>query len=188
MSTQFRYYQSDADMAIYNELLINDKCLVKMFCGTGKSLLMRHCISAQNTRLLVYVFPSLSLLDQFCNDYFEPDCCPFKISSNDDSTTEDIAIQHELRKTTTTNRIICVTYQSYETLLSNLGTIKINMCIYDEAHHAFAETYQEHIFVNGPSTCEKQIFFTATPNPKKDNTMCGKLVYDYTYLQGLNDN
>ena len=69
MSTPFRYYQTEADNAIREELLINDKCLVKMFCGTGKSLLMRYCAFVQNQNLLVYVFPTLSLLDQFCNDY-----------------------------------------------------------------------------------------------------------------------
>jgi len=31
----FRYYQEEADNAIYKELLINNKCIVKMFCGTS---------------------------------------------------------------------------------------------------------------------------------------------------------
>ena len=39
--------QEEADNAIYEELLINNKCIVKMFCGTGKSLLMRKCKTAQ---------------------------------------------------------------------------------------------------------------------------------------------
>ena len=30
----FRYYQEEANQVISKELLINDKCLVKMFCGT----------------------------------------------------------------------------------------------------------------------------------------------------------
>ena len=68
----FRYYQVKADDAIYEELLINNKCIVKMFCGTGKSLLMRKCKYLENQKLVVYVFPSLSLIDQFCNDYFTP--------------------------------------------------------------------------------------------------------------------
>ena len=68
----FRYYQVKADDAIYEELLINNKCIVKMFCGTGKSLLMRKCKYLEYQKLVVYVFPSLSLIDQFCNDYFTP--------------------------------------------------------------------------------------------------------------------
>ena len=61
----YRYYQEEADEAIDNELLIADKCIVKKFCGTGKSLLMRKCKSVQNKNLVVYVFPSLCLIDQF---------------------------------------------------------------------------------------------------------------------------
>jgi len=189
---KFRYYQEDADVAIYEELLINNKCIVKMFCGTGKSLLMRKCKSAQNQKLLVYVFPSLSLIDQFCTDYFIKS--PFKISSENDSTTDPALIRSELKKPE--NKVICVTYQSYKTLLDNLGSIKIDVCIYDEAHHAVGETYQKHIFEQEDSVV-KQIFFTATPKNAngitmydRDNLdagMCGKLVYDYSYLTGLRD-
>ena len=58
MTTEFRYYQQEADDAIYNELLVNHKCIVKMFCGTGKSRLMRYCRVAYNKKLVVYVVPS----------------------------------------------------------------------------------------------------------------------------------
>lgn len=188
----FRYYQEEADNAIYEELLINNKCIVKMFCGTGKSLLMRKCKSAQNQKLVVYVFPSLSLIDQFCRDYFvkvglSP---PFKISSENGSTTDSTQIKAELKRKK--NKIICITYQSYNTLLDNLGSIKIDVCIYDEAHHAVGETYQKLIFER--NDCEKQIFFTATPKDDngivmcdKEIGICGRTVYDYSYLRGLAD-
>ena len=41
----YRYYQQDSDDAIYECLCIlrNSKCIVKKFCGTGKSLVMRYC-------------------------------------------------------------------------------------------------------------------------------------------------
>ena len=73
--------------------------------------------------------------------------------------------------------------------------IKINVCIFDEAHHAVGETYQKLIFEN--NICEKQIFFTATPKNANgivmyergvENTgVCGNLVYDYPYLKGVNE-
>ena len=188
---EFRYYQSEADDAIYEESRINNKCIVKMFCGTGKSLLMRKCKYLENQKLVVYVFPSLSLIDQFCNDYFTKKDSPFKVSSENDSTTDSTLIKSELKKKK--NKIICVTYQSYKTLLDNLETTKINVCIYDEAHHAVGETYQKLIFENETNACEKQIFFTATPKNAngiimydRDNLdagMCGKLVYDYGNTQ-----
>ena len=192
---KYRYYQKEADVAIYNELLINNKCIVKMFCGTGKSLLMRKCKIIEKKKLVVYVFPSLGLIDQFCSDYFVNVglSCPFKISSENESTTDPIQIKAELKNKK--QKIICVTYQSYKTLLDNLDSTKIDVCIYDEAHHAVGETYQKFIFENDMNYCEKQIFFTATPKNAngivmydRDNLdagMCGNLVYDYSYLKGV---
>ena len=196
-SIEFRYYQQEANDAIYNELLINNKCLIKMFCGTGKSLLMRKCKSMENHNLIVYVFPSLSLIDQFYNDYlydYEKEYI-LKISSESESTTDPDKIMSFINKTG--NKIICITYQSYKTLIENIGDIKINSCIYDESHHIVGETYQKLIFENERNTCEKQIFLTATPRNSNgiimydrnnlDAGMCGKLVYDYSYLRGMNE-
>ena len=45
---KYRYYQEEADNAIFAELEKNKKCIIKMFCGTGKSLLMRKCKVIQN--------------------------------------------------------------------------------------------------------------------------------------------
>jgi ribosomal RNA-processing protein 8 len=210
MTKTYRYYQSEADQAIYDELQLSDKCIVKMFCGTGKSLLMRKCKILQNQNLVVYVFPSLQLIRQFYDDYLKdyPQENILKISSDTDkykdedkdemstldgnkSTTDKKIIQEFILKNT--NKIVCVTYQSYETLIDNLNGTLINTCVYDESHHAVGETYQKLIFNN--DICQKQIFFTATPKNsngiimydrhKLDENMCGKLVYDYSYLKGV---
>jgi superfamily II DNA or RNA helicase len=195
MPQKFRYYQTEADNAICEELEINNKCIVKMFCGTGKSLLMRYCKVVKKQKLCVFVFPSLSLIDQFTNDYLNdfPQENLLKISSELESTTDPKEIIKFLKRKK--NKIICITYQSYKTLLDNLGETNINVCIFDEAHHAVGETYQKLIFEN--ELCEKQIFFTATPKnangiimydrEQLDAGMCGKLVYDYTYLDGVNE-
>ena len=189
---KMRKYQEEADDAIYNELVINDnnKCIVKMFCGTGKSLIMRNCRMAQDKKLVVYVFPSLNLIEQFCCDYLKGNKNVLKISSEKESTTNSSVIQKFLSKLV--NKIICVTYQSLETLLENLGTRKINLGIFDEAHHAVAPTYQKYIF--DTDVYEKQVFFTATPKDDngivmccKDGGMCGKMVYEYSYLNGLSE-
>ena len=65
MTNKFRYYQKQADIAISEELLLHDKSIIKMFCGTGKSLLMRYCKINQDQALVAYVFPSLALITQF---------------------------------------------------------------------------------------------------------------------------
>ena len=193
MTSTFRYYQDEANVAICDELLTNDKCLVKMFCGTGKSLLMRKCSIIDDAQLVVYVFPSLSLIVQFYGEYLRdfPSEDILNISSEMEATTDPAKITRFLSKQT--NKIVCVTYHSYGTLLDNLGDVKINVCIYDEAHHAVGQTYQKLIFEN--ELCEKQIFFTATPKnvngivmydrENLDAGMCGKMVYDYSYLRGV---
>ena len=86
LSKQYRYYQEEADNAIYEELLINNKCIVKMFCGTGKSLIMRNCKIIKNKKLIVFVFPSLSLITQFyeeyLNDYLKENMLKFLLKMN----------------------------------------------------------------------------------------------------------
>lgn len=190
----YRYYQQECDNAICKELLTADKCIVKMFCGSGKSLVMRNCKITQNKNLVTYVFPSLSLIEQFSNDYLgDHNGLILKISSELGSTTDSIMIKNFLKSKG--DKIILVTYQSFDTLLNNLEDTKINVCIFDEAHHAVGETYQQLIF--GNTSCEKQIFFTATPKNANGITMydlendkvgdCGNLVYDYSYYKGMTE-
>jgi len=118
----FRYYQADADQAIYNELLTENKCGIRMTCGCGKSLIMRNAKINHGKLLIVYVFPSLSLIEQFTSDYLfdKPRGVVLKVSSEQESTTDSFLIQaflnHHLEQ-----KIICVTYQSYETLLNCLA-------------------------------------------------------------------
>jgi superfamily II DNA or RNA helicase/uncharacterized protein YeaC (DUF1315 family) len=192
MNKTYRYYQQEADDAICEELSIHNKCIVKMFCGTGKSLLMRKCKIVKTQKLVVYVFPSLNLIDQFYTDYlfdFNKNNI-LKISSEIDSTTDSKKIKKFIDKKT--NKIICITYQSFKTLIEVVGNSRIPLCIFDEAHHAVGEKSQPLIFHN--DVCEKQIFFTATPTNANGIVMydrqdigagvCGNLVYDYSYLKG----
>lgn len=197
--SQYRYYQAEADAAIYDELVLQnaDKCLVKMFCGTGKSLLMRQAKINQDKRLVVYVFPILALLDQFYSDYLHdfPSQHILKVSSENEATTDPLLIKQFLQLNRENNKIICITYQSFSVLIDNLTTNKIDVCNLDEAHHAVGKVYQTYIFnTEFAEHCDKTIFYTCTPNNRNDivmydrdnmaANMCGKLVYDYSYLRG----
>jgi superfamily II DNA or RNA helicase len=203
--------QQEAHNSIENILSKNSKCLVKMFCGSGKSRIIAEIIISQNQELSVVVFPSLALISQFCKGYLSKEVCPnelinhillnvsSEIISNVVSTTEPDKILQFINLPT--KKIICVTYQSLETLLDNIGDTKIGICQFDEAHRTTSSEYKKLIYDEPyKSIYNKQVFFTATPVNKNNITMfdrecnaegiygdCGELAYEYTYLQGVND-
>jgi superfamily II DNA or RNA helicase len=204
MTNPFRAYQEEAYTAIISEISVNPKCLVKMFCGSGKSLLMSNVVSHLNNDLSVFVFPSLSLVDQFYTDYlYKNKQNVLRISSDANSTTNPKKIMIFLNKNI--KKIICTTYQSLKILLNNLKGHKIGVCCFDEAHHSVGKTYQKYIFDS--KYIKKQIFFTATPNNANGIVMqvpvitvtetgepepdmegnCGKLTYDYSYKRGVEE-
>jgi len=45
------------------------KCLINMWCGTGKTRTFTVDIFIQNQPMNVLVFPSLGLINQYSNDY-----------------------------------------------------------------------------------------------------------------------
>lgn len=206
MTNALRAYQEEAYNDIISEITVKSKCLVKMFCGSGKSLIMSNVVAHLNNDLSVFVFPSLSLIDQFYTDYININNTPntpnvLRISSDENSTTNPQKIMIFLKKNT--KKIICTTYQSLNILLKNLGGHKIGVCCFDEAHHSVGKTYQKYIFDS--NYMKKQIFFTATPNNANGIIMqgdikkpideltpeiysdCGKLTYDYSYKRGVEE-
>jgi superfamily II DNA or RNA helicase len=174
LSKPWRPYQREADEHI--SFTIENKRLVKMFCGTGKSLLMRYGKAFQGHSLCVYVFPSLSLIEQFNTDYLEASSftgITMIISSEEYHTTKEEDIYAFLQRSE--SKIICVTYQSFHLLKE----VTIPMCVVDEAHHVSSETYFP-LFLENPNI-QKACFFTATPK-KVDY---GSIAYEYSYLRGV---
>ncbi len=220
----YRYYQQAADEALMNVFVaaatdtasadVTQRALVKMFCGTGKSLLMRQATVLRNQPLVVYVFPTLHLVDQFCSDYLFDVAATsvLRVSSDlhSDSTTNPEDIRQFLRNQdkedvadVVSQKIVCVTYQSYNTLLTVFEEEDryIDVCVYDEAHHAVGAVSQTLIFrppCRTETRCRRQVFFTATPKNANgvvmydrhgdpDKNQCGVLAFEYTYLQALAD-
>ena len=101
MTNAFRAYQEEAYNSIISEITVKSKCLVKMFCGSGKSLIMSNIVSHLNNDLSVFVFPSLSLIDQFYTDYIHTNNKPnvLRISSDENSTTNPQKIMIFIKKT-----------------------------------------------------------------------------------------
>lgn len=113
------------------------ECLVKMFCGTGKSHVIKRLVIEQKKSLSVIVFPSLALIRQFTKEYLgDIDTKVYgllNVSSEEltdiQSTTDPAQILHFIAnpKTKKQKKIICVTYQSLAVLLDSLGDTKIGI-------------------------------------------------------------
>ena len=141
-----RSYQIEALLNIINK----KKCLVKMFCGTGKSRIITNVITYQQKELNVVVFPSLALINQFSSDYSQY-FCDFKIINISSeilphikSTTNISSIKKFLKSKN--RKLVLVTYQSFDLFLSCLETKNFGSVLYDEAHHVVSPEYQKLVF------------------------------------------
>jgi len=204
-----RPIQTKAFNEVTKLLQTRDECLVKMFCGTGKSRVIQRIILERKHPLSVVVFPSLALIRQFTTGYLGNvrNICLLNVSSEElahiTSTTDPAQIHHFLNnpKTKHQQKIICVTYQSLDVLLSSIGDTKIGIACFDEAHRTTSENAVKLVYGDEyRAKYEKRVFFTATPVNANGITMfdrerdemrtygdCGPLAYEYTYLQGLRD-
>ena len=202
-----RLCQKEAVENSLKSLNDNDKCLLKLFCGAGKSRIIVELARCMNKKLSIIVFPSLALIDQFSRDYLGGTCPPGlknhrRLNVDSDSgnnvthTTSPADIKAFLGKNG--SKIICVTYHSLDVLLDNLDGNVIGIALFDEAHNC-TSINKKHLVFEEPyvSKFDKRVFLTATPlnkngiimNDKEDwgKSQCGPLVQNYTYLQGVRD-
>ena len=192
------------------------KCLINMWCGTGKTRTFTVDIFIQNQPMNVLVFPSLGLINQYSNDYileepfqseFEKYKCLAFCSEDDGKLKSKGSIIFTTHEKTLMKfiqckhkKIIMVTYQSFEKFIGICidKNTKINQLIYDEAHHIVGDKIQKVVFNNEEldSIVDKTRFYTATPVNKNGITMydeegasdCGVLAYEYLYYQAIQDN
>jgi hypothetical protein len=54
------------------------KCLINMWCGTGKTRTFNMDIFIQEEPMIVVVFPSIGLINLYCNDYILSQEEPFQ--------------------------------------------------------------------------------------------------------------
>ena len=148
-----------------------------MFCGTGKSLVMITYVTDRLDQFpySVFVFPSLSLITQFKNDYLKNIPNVLSVSSEDESTTDKVVIKNFIESHE--QKIICVTYQSLHTLMD--VSCDPDIMMFDEGHHA-VESYVSDVI--NKIECKK-VFMTATP---PDDEL-GCVVYEYTHHDGVID-
>ena len=175
------------------ELDKHEKCLMNMWCGTGKTRTFTIDLFINNEKTNVIVFPSLGLINQYCNDYTLSNEEPFKTefekykclafcSDNDGKlkskghikfTTDENKLNTFLKKKN--KQIILVTYQSFEKFINVCieKNININNLIFDEAHHIVGDKIQNIVFNNNKldAIVDKTRYYTATPVNKNGVTM-----------------
>jgi superfamily II DNA or RNA helicase len=168
-----RPYQLEAIKAIDDS---EEDCVVKMFCGTGKSRIMLRYVTDRLEQFpyAVFVFPSLALITQFQDDYLKNIPNVLSVSSEHGSTTDQVIIKNFIESHE--QKIICVTYQSLQTW--NEVSPYPDIMMFDEAHHA-VESYVSDIISD--IECKK-VFMTATP---PDDDELGPIVYEYTHHDGV---
>ena len=117
------------------------KCLINMWCGTGKTRTFTVYLFTSSEKTNVIVFPSLGLITQYCKDYIlssdEPfntefrnyECLAFcsdnekEPRNNITRTTSTITLNRFIKSPE--KQIILVTYQSFSKFIDNckLGSI-----------------------------------------------------------------
>lgn len=105
-----------------------------MFCGGSNHV--KHF----DLKLSVFVFPSLSFVDEYYADYFNESSSIPNSSSDSESTTE-IDIITKLSTTKYIKKKILITHQRFNQLLNNLQGDQIDICCFHEAHHAVRNAY-----------------------------------------------
>jgi len=169
------------------------KCLINMWCGTGKTRTFTIDLFINNENFNVIVFPSLGLINQYGNDYIlnrnEPFISQFEKFNCLAFCSDDVKklnfpskkIKYTTNKDTLckfirkSNLIVLVTYQSFEKFINVCinENMLINNLIFDEAHHIVGDKIQNIVFNNKELDyiVDKTRFYTATPVNKNCITM-----------------
>lgn len=198
MKIYLRPHQKKAVVAIEKALKTHKSCLVKMFCGTGKTRIIFRKLMNDHSNLSVVVFPSIALITQFNSDYVQNEkwvsetskYTYMSICSNDEVkdmdikyTTDEDAIIKFIKSEE--QKIISVTYQSFETFLNAIEKtgITVDLTVFDEAHHVVGSKIQKIVFGDGifKDLMNKTIFLTATPKNENGIIMLDRKYEDIDY-------
>lgn len=143
--------------------------LIKMFCGSGKSFVIYHCLLKYIINLSVLVVPSINLITQFNKDYllnesmqkynsehFKKEFRLLTICSKNELNNKFLknlnfsTNENEILKFLENNtiKIILVTYQSLKILFNVIrkNDVKIDFLCFDEAHHILGDETKNLLF------------------------------------------
>ena len=166
---KLRQHQIKCIDKINGHFVKDNKGLIKMFCGSGKSFIIYHTLLEHGNNLSIVVVPSINLITQFNKDYLLNNekkkyneehfqkyfelltiCSKNEIDKkekkNFNFTTDEDKILDFLQKEE--DKIILITYQSLETLLNVVkeNEFEIDLLCFDEAHHILGEGMKKLLF------------------------------------------
>lgn len=178
-----RKHQQDCIQSIATHFKTDSSALIKMFCGSGKSLIIHDCLIKHGNNLAVVVVPSINLITQFSRDYLLDKtkkelltvCSKDELKKSTSFTTDPDVILEFLEMEQ--DKIILITYQSLKLLFDVVkeNELEIDLICFDEAHHILADGMKLLLFGTDEDDTDdfsenfidtyvkKALYFTATP-------------------------
>ena len=187
-------HQQDAFDCVIEELQNgNNRVLFSMCTGSGKTRVILKIPGEMEWERVIYIFPTLSLVNQMKEDYIKK-CeisgvifvCSLKEKNKDilvdthEYITDDKDLTNKLKSN---NYTIVTTYASLEKVLKCVKKNKQDCnLIFDEAHHESADNCQE-ILKNYSEQIDNQVLATATFDEKEQDEVC----FNYSYSDAVDD-
>jgi hypothetical protein len=206
---ELRNHQEECIEKIEENFITNKKGLIKMFCGSGKSLIIYHSLLKYCKNLAVLVVPSINLITQFNNDYmlnpivkefnkkhFNKNFNLMSICSKDELEKQDGANlittdKYEIYKfiNTSNEKILLVTYQSLPNLIDIIkdNNIIIDILCFDEAHHILGDNISNLLFSNKNINFKGGNFIDNHANKTLFFTATPKNTKDYKMFNNLTE-
>ena len=187
-------HQQEALVSIVEELQNeNNRVLFSMCTGSGKTRVILKIPHEMNWEKTIYIFPTLSLVDQFKHDYIIKYNIPnvIFVCSLKETKTEHILDYHEyitdnhelIRKINIDSYTVITTYASLEKVLKCVKKNKQSCnLIFDEAHHEKGENCQK-ILDQYNEIIDNQVLASATFDETEKDELC----YNYTYSDAVDD-
>jgi superfamily II DNA or RNA helicase len=167
--TELRLHQQQCkdNLSKFFETEYESKCLVKMFCGSGKSFVIYDTILAHGKDLSVVVVPSIHLITQFKRDYLIDDekmqynekyyekyfdictiCSLDELHDSKDTFTTDEETITDFLFTEDIEKVVLVTYQSLPKFIKIIqeNEISVHLICFDEAHHILGMKMKHLLF------------------------------------------
>ena len=161
---ELRNHQQTCLNNIITHFKNENKGLIKMFCGSGKSLIIYNCLLTYTNNLSVIVVPSINLITQFNKDYLHNEnfkkynntlqkqyqtlsvCSRNEIKNDLNFTTDSEKILEFIEEDGI--KIILITYQSLPLLIDIIeeNDLIIDLVCFDEAHHILGDCVKKMLF------------------------------------------